>query len=167
MARVAEDFDKLGFKIRRGGIVSHFTAPRLHDRRFREMFGCSSIVCANAWLLIIEVFDEDMPSGATKVRFLWALNLLKAYDTEGNLSGNVGEGCDEKTFLYWTWYFIEILSERSVEIVRIILLFLFLAFLSFCFSFICNDTKQILTPISCPSSFVLFHKQRSISKIEK
>ena len=58
--------------IRRGGIVNAFMAPRLHDRRFREMFGCSSIVCANAWLLIIEVFDEDidMPSGATMVRFL-------------------------------------------------------------------------------------------------
>ena len=53
--------------------MNHFMAPWLHDRGFREMlFGCSSIVCANAWLLIIEVFDEDidMPSGATMVRFL-------------------------------------------------------------------------------------------------
>ena len=52
--------------------MNPFMAPRLHDRRFHEMFGCSSIVCANAWLLIIEVFDEDidMPSGATMVRFL-------------------------------------------------------------------------------------------------
>ena len=61
-----------------------------------------------------------MPSGATKVRFLWALNLLKAYDTEGNLSGNVGERCDEKTFQYWAWYFIEILSERLVEVVSVV-----------------------------------------------
>ena len=53
VARVAEDFEKLGFRIRRGGIVSHFMAPRLHDRRFREMFGCSSIVCANAWMYAI------------------------------------------------------------------------------------------------------------------
>ena len=118
--------------------MNHFSAPRLHDRKFREMFGCSSIVCANAWLLIIEVFDEDMPSGATKVRFLWALNLLKAYDTEGNLSGNVGERCDEKTFQYWAWYFIEILSERSVEIVRIVV------FVS-CFSFIYDTTTPTQT----------------------
>ena len=82
------------------------------------MFGCSSIVCANAWMLILEGFNHDMPSSATKVGFLWALNLLKAYDTEGNASGNVGEGCDEKTFRYWAWWFIETLSERSVEIVR-------------------------------------------------
>ena len=119
MARVAEDFEKLGFKIRRDGIVSHFMAPRLHDRRFREMFGCSSIVCANAWMLILDGFNHDMPSSATKVRFLWALNLLKAYDTEGNSSGNVGEGCDEKTFRYWAWWFIETLSKRSVEVVSV------------------------------------------------
>ena len=117
VARVAEDFEKLGFRIRRGGIVSHFMAPRLLDRRFREMFGCSSIVCANAWMLILDGFNHDMPSSATKVRFLWALNLLKAYDTEGNASGNVGEGCDEKTFRYWAWWFIETLSERSIEVV--------------------------------------------------
>ena len=117
VARVAEDFEKLGFRIRRDGIVSHFMAPRLHDRRFREMFGCSSIVCANAWMLILDGFDHDMPSSATKVKFLWALNLLKAYDTKGNASGNVGEGCDEKTFRYWAWWFIETLSERSVEVV--------------------------------------------------
>ena len=84
------------------------------------MFGCSSIVCANAWMLILDGFDHDMPSGATKVRFLWALNLLKAYDTEGNSSGNVGEGCDEKTFQFWSWYFIETLSVRSVEVVSVV-----------------------------------------------
>ena len=61
-----------------------------------------------------------MPPSTTKFKFLWALNLLKAYDinTEGNASGNVGEGCDEKTLRYWAWWFIETLSERSVEIVR-------------------------------------------------
>lgn len=80
------------------------------------MFGCSSIVCANAWLLIVDGWD-DMPPIATKDKFLWALNLLKVYDTEGNSSGNVGEGCDEKTFRYWSWWFLEELSERHVEIV--------------------------------------------------
>ena len=88
VAMVAEAFEKLGYRIRRGGIMNNSTAPKLPDRRFREMFGCSSIVCANAWLLILDGFDHDMPSGATKVRFLWALNLLKAYDTEGNSSEN-------------------------------------------------------------------------------
>ena len=79
------------------------------------MFGCSSTVCANAWLLIMDGWN-DKPTGATKDRFLWALNLLKSYDTEGNLSGNAGEGCDEKTFRHWAC-FLEELSQNHVKIV--------------------------------------------------
>ena len=41
---------------------------------------------------------NDKQSLATKDKFLWALNLLKAYDTEGNSSANVEEVCDKKTF---------------------------------------------------------------------
>ena len=129
--------------------MNHFMAPRLHDRRFCEMFRCSSIVFANAWLLIIDVFNHDMPSGATKVRFLWALNLFKAYDTEGNLSENVGEGCNEKTFRYWAWYFIKILSERWVEIVRLV------AFVSCFLLFVTTQNKKFLHH-SCDRLLSLF-----------
>ena len=163
---MAEDFEKLGFRIRRGGIVSHVMAPRLHDRRFREMFGCSSIVCANAWMLILEGFNHDMPSSATKVRFLRALNLLKAYDTKGNASTNVGEGCDEKTFRYWAWWFIETLSERSVEIVRLLFLVIF-----FHLSRHEITSYTILVPVFFLSfpflTFRFIHKPRSISKIAR
>ena len=63
------------------------------------MFGCSYTICANAWLLMIDGWDDKLLL-ATKDKFLWALNLLKAYDTEGNSSANIGQGCDEKTFWY-------------------------------------------------------------------
>ena len=81
------------------------------------MFGFLSTVCANAWLLILDSWN-DKPLAATKDRFLWALSLLKSYDTEGNLSCNAGEGCDEKTFRHWAWFFLEELSQHHVEIVH-------------------------------------------------
>ena len=108
----------MGYRIRDGGYICPETSPRLSDRRFREMFGCSSTVCANAWLLIMDGWN-DKPSAATKDRFLWALSLLKSYDTEGNLSCNAGEGCDEKAFRHWAWFFLEELSQNHVEIVCI------------------------------------------------
>ena len=169
VAMVAEAFEKLGYRIRRGGIVNHFTAPKLHDRRFREMFGCSSIVCANAWLLILDGFDHDMPSGATKVRFLWALNLLKAYDTEGNSSGNVGEGCDEKTFRFWSWYFIETLSVRSVEVVSVCVYACVcgLSLLTLFYSFIYGTITPLRTLSHAVIIVVCRFPFRSISKIGK
>ena len=116
VATVVRQFEQIGYRIRDGGYIYDETAPRLGNRRFREMFGCSSTVCANAWLLIMDGWN-DKPTGATKDRFLWALNLLKSYDTEGNLSGNAGKGCDEKTFRHWAWLFLEELSQNHVEIV--------------------------------------------------
>ena len=118
VATVVRQFEQIGYRIRDGGYIYDETAPRLGNRRFREMFGCSSTVCANAWLLIMDGWN-DKPTGATKDRFLWALNLLKSYDTEGNLSGNAGKGCDEKTFRHWAWFFLEELSQNHVEIVCI------------------------------------------------
>ena len=55
VAMVAEAFEKLGYRIRRGGIMNNSTAPKLPDRRFREMFGCSSIVCANACIELVTI----------------------------------------------------------------------------------------------------------------
>ena len=50
------------------------------------------------------------------MRFLWALLLLKSYDTENNMAGTCH--CDEKTFRKWTsWFFILELSDRSGEVV--------------------------------------------------
>ena len=131
VATVVRQFEQIGYQIRDGGYICPETSPRLSDRRFREMFGCSSTVCANAWLLIMDGWN-DKPSAATKDRFLWALSLLKSYDTEGNLSCNAGEGCDEKTFRHWAWFFLEELSQNHVEIVRTFAMLSNTVLLSFC-----------------------------------
>ena len=55
---VAAEVEKLGYMIPNGGIVNHLMAPKLHDRRFHEMFGCSSFICAIAWMLILEGFNS-------------------------------------------------------------------------------------------------------------
>ena len=91
-------FKRIAFCIQGGGFYDPFNAPRLSNRRFRELFSCSSTICANAWLLMIDRWNDKL-SLATKDKFLWALNLLKAYDTKkGNSSTNVREVCNKKTF---------------------------------------------------------------------
>jgi len=119
VATAVRQFEQIGYRIRHGGVpnsISDISYPRLGDRRFRQKFGCSSTVCANGWLLIMDGW-RNKPRGVTKERWLWALHLLKSYDTEGNLSARVGEGCDEKTFRKWAWYLLEELSEKHAEIV--------------------------------------------------
>ena len=64
---------------------------------------------------------EDRPRGLTKIRFLWALSLLKSYNTENNMSGDCG--CDEKTFRYWCWLIIQELADRVPEIVSTLINF--------------------------------------------
>ena len=48
------EVEKLGYRIQNGGIVNNFMAPKLHDRRFHEMFGCSSIV----YVLLLLLFES-------------------------------------------------------------------------------------------------------------
>ena len=66
--------------------------------QFERIAFCIRRGCANAWLLMIDRWNDKV-SLATKDKFLWALNLLKAYDTKkGNSSTNIREVCDKKTF---------------------------------------------------------------------
>ena len=57
--------------------------------QFERIAFCIRRGCANAWLLMIDGWDDKLLL-ATKDKFLWALNLLKAYDTKGNSSANIG-----------------------------------------------------------------------------
>ena len=121
---ISYEFEQLSYQMRRGNIgiriENNPDYPQLNERRFKAMFGCTSTVCANAWLIVVDGW-RDRPTGATKVQFLWALHLLKSYDTEINLASNVG-GVDEKTLRYWTWYFLEALADRKEEIVSCLVL---------------------------------------------
>ena len=71
-------------------------------------------MCAKAWLLLAEGW-YDRPRGATKLRFLWALSLLKSYDSEENMASQCQ--CDEKTWRKWVWFFISELAHRVSEAV--------------------------------------------------
>ena len=106
IAAIAFEFEQLAYQMRRGNLVIRIDNdpdyPRLNERRYRSMFGCTSTICANAWLITVDGWC-NRPTAATKERFLWGLHLLKSYDTEINLASNVG-GVDEKTFREWSWF---------------------------------------------------------------
>lgn len=58
-----------------------------------------------------------MPEGATKERHLWALILLKSYDTDEVNAARVG-GVDEGTFRKWAFWFVNEISHLEPEVVR-------------------------------------------------
>ena len=130
------EFEQIGFIFKRGkSPVLHHNTPQLNDRRFRTAFGCCSQVCSLAWLLVVDGWT-NRPKQATKIRFLWALSLLKTYDTEANMASNCG--VDEKTFRKWAWFFIQELSFRIGDIVSKLSLLYFASFLSYCCHHICS-----------------------------
>ena len=148
------EFEQLGFIFKRSkSPCLHYNTPQLNDRRFRTAFGCCSRVCSLAWLLVVDGWT-NRPKQATKIWFLWALSLLKTYDTEANMASNCG--VDEKTFRKWAWFFIQELSFRIGDIVSKLncrrytchhicsfLLYSSSFFLSFFFSFIDCVGKSI------------------------
>ena len=130
IAATAYDFEQIAFRMRRGNrsLPLGMDSPRLNEYRFRAMFGVSSTICANAWLITVNGW-RNRPSAATKERFLWALHLLKSYDTEPNLASSVG-GVDEKTFRQWAWFFLEAFADRQAEVVSIFASYFFLCFVT-------------------------------------
>ena len=126
------EFEQLGYIFKRSKLNSYnyHDGPQLNNRGFREAFGCSSRECSLAWLLVADGWT-DRPKQATKIRFLWALSLLKTYDTETNMANSCG--VDEKTFRKWAWFFIQELSFRIGDIVSKTA-----SFLSYCCHHICS-----------------------------
>ena len=117
IAAVAFEFEQLAFRMRRGNqfLPLEYDSPRLNEFRFKAMFGVTSTICANGWLITVDGW-RDRPAVATKERFLWGLHLLQSYDTKPNLASNVG-GVDEKTFREWAWFMLEAFADRQAEIV--------------------------------------------------
>lgn len=66
-------------------------------RDFVIKFGCSLTVCINTWLLTVNG-EHNMILLAMKDKFFYSLSLLKIYNTESNLSGDLGSVYDEKIF---------------------------------------------------------------------
>ena len=81
---------------------------RLEDRdRFRAMFGCSSLICSELWLLI----ETNAGAIAAKVKpchLLWALIFLELYKSIWVLAAIVGT--TEKTYMKWVRLVVSIIS---------------------------------------------------------
>ena len=90
-------------------------APAIANRRFRGWFGVSTTVASKKGLLIEETNNCRSPTEA-KEKLLWALKLLKSYETEENLAASVG-GVDEKTARKHAWNFIELISYCEPDVV--------------------------------------------------
>ena len=114
LKRNVKELEMLAFKIFRNG---HLPSPSLfvRDKRIRGWCGCSSETMAKAWMLLMR---GGLKRGASMERFLWAMMLLKSYDTEIVGAGRVG-GVDEETFSTWAWYFIDELSYLEGDLVSV------------------------------------------------
>ena len=84
-----DEFEVLGSALTRGTTVSNDdNDKRLNDRRSQASFCCSSKQCVIAWIYVCDGW-HNRSIGATKMRFLWLLLLLKLYNTENNMAGTV------------------------------------------------------------------------------
>jgi len=112
-----DDFQELGAEIMNRSpesSTSDFESNRSFARRWVSHFELVPYVVAKVWgMLAIEAEEKD--AGAKPVHLLWALLLLKTYNTETVLAGI----CEvhEDTFRKWAWLFIEKVSYLEHEVV--------------------------------------------------
>jgi hypothetical protein len=88
-------------------------SANIRDRRFRSWFGTSTVICAWGWH---ELESRGLPEEVEKKHYLWALTLMKTYETEANLSTKVGP-VDEKTFREKAWLVVDLISWLELDLV--------------------------------------------------
>ena len=92
--------------------VGGVTNAQKEHRQFRSLFGCSPEIVAEIWFRIAPRGGEiSLKKGAEPRHLLWALLFMKVYANEDVLCSMVG-GVDNKTFCFWTRYFIRIIATR-------------------------------------------------------
>jgi hypothetical protein len=109
---LASEFDRMGADMMRRDVAG---SAKIRDRRFRSWFGTSTIICAWGWL---DLESRGLPEGVEKKHYLWALTLMKTYETEANLSTKVGP-VDEKTFRTWAWLVVDLISWLELDLVSL------------------------------------------------
>lgn len=109
---LALEFEFMGAEMMRRNVDGSAT---ILDRRFRSWFGTSSIICAWGWH---ELESRGLPEGVEKKHYLWALTLMKTYETEANLSSKVG-AVDETTFRKWAWLVVDLISWLELDLVSL------------------------------------------------
>jgi hypothetical protein len=110
-----DEFEAIAFHVFRRGKATGSLS--VQDRRARAWFGCSLLVLAKTWVLLCRQFVQPLPERATKLKFLWAVILLKSYDAEEVNASRVG-GVDQGTFCYWSWWFVDEISYLEPSVVR-------------------------------------------------
>lgn len=73
--------------------------------RFKCLFGVTPLVCEKVWVKLY----PSLSSGSQPHHLLWAVLKLKTYATDNVCT--VICTCSKKTFLKWTWRFIDKLSQ--------------------------------------------------------
>jgi hypothetical protein len=86
------------------------------NMRFRSVFGAGSAVVADVWNRIEA--DGEISKGAEPKHLLWALVLLKVYQSDEVHCALVGWP-SVPTFRKWAWYFIERISKLKDDIIKI------------------------------------------------
>jgi len=88
-------------------------------RLFRAHFGASPEACSEVWDLLcddrVSVW-KPIDAKARPEHLLWALLILKTYDTEELLCSKLG--VDEKTFRKWSWRFIVAIAALKKHLVN-------------------------------------------------
>ena len=87
------------------------------DRRFKSMFGCSSVVTANLWNRIKSSAD-GIDSGGQPKHLLWALVFLKNHSCIEILCCVVGWP-NATTFSKWAWCFVDKIAESKDDLIRL------------------------------------------------
>ena len=74
-------------------------------------------------LIVFEMLEKtgwtsNLSKAANPVHLLWALRLLKSYNTEAELAAEAG-GKDEKTYRKWAWLYITGIATLAPIVVSI------------------------------------------------
>ena len=137
-----DDFEVLGRKVAR---IRHSNSEKVRERRFKAEFGVPTYIATVAWEMLEDSsFLRDNNPGKkppNPEHMLWALLLLKKYDTVGSLANTVR--ADEQTFQKWSRLYLEALAELDSILVSHQVLFSFVLIVCF---------ESLLTFCCCCSS---------------
>jgi hypothetical protein len=103
----------LGNKIAR---IRPSESSRISRQRFIAFFGIEPTYCSMIWKLIVDSVLTQLKSKPKEEHLLWALMFLRRYDTHWILANNAG--CDEKTFIKWSWFYVEAIANLDKKLVR-------------------------------------------------
>ena len=87
---------------------------QMETRKFLEFFGCSPIVTASLWSLLVR--KNLVPQGGTITKLLWTLLFLKVYSATETLCQTVRVK-SPNTFRKHVWGFIESIAMLENDLV--------------------------------------------------